>query len=232
MSHLDDMDDWEDAAGGGSGDEFVDPYAAFEEAHAERRARRMRGTQRGTDDVDEVGVHDDVDDAVEYSPQRPGTQRGHRSPSQNPKQVRTNKGWTLIKANISSLSELETFLEEHGDDVAAGRGFTPCGEWRPNKHQSVRVYRCLYDGCTAQLRAEQNHAGKYCVLKSSTPGHAIHIERHNPKISVPGEVRALLTPMLLAMPPRKLRAHLRPMKLPDGCLVKSAPHQPLRLLQS
>ena len=82
------------------------------------------------------------------------------------------------------------------------------------------------------LRAERcNASGTYCLKKSeaettatkaakyTAAGHNAHQERHLPLISVPGEIRALLTEDRLSMPPARLRAAIRGITLPDGFKV-------------
>jgi len=53
----------------------------------------------------------------------------------------------------------------------------------------------------------------------ATAGHNAHHERHLPHISVPGEIRALLTHDRLDMPPSRLRSAIRGITLPDGFKV-------------
>jgi len=103
---------------------------------------------------------------------------------------------------------------------------------KKGKHKSVLLYRCMFHECPATLRGERSNASDtYALFKSTaetavtaaakyTPaGHNAHHERHLPHISVPGEIRALLTHDRLDMPPSRLRSAIRGITLPDGFKV-------------
>jgi hypothetical protein len=105
--------------------------------------------------------------------------------------------------------------------VSAGRGFTP-GQWRPNKTCTVRNWRCLFHECPATLREEKNLVtGCVVVMDNDVVGqkHNEHIEQNVESISVPGEIRELLSPTKLGMGPKELRGYLRPRTLGNGVKI-------------
>ena len=72
----------------------------------------------------------------------------------------------------------------------------------------VRLYRCKFQNCGHMLRVEK--AFGFCCVKGSTSlgfTHNDHIEELDH--GVPGQIRALLSPTKLELPPKKLRAYLR-----------------------
>ena len=226
-----DIEEEDDEADGG------DAYAAFQRnvrAKVSDWRKQVQGGSMGEfpgdqEDDDELGSAQ-----VEYEfsptkkqPQRnnTGQRRQDRKRPHQPKFTRHDKGFELIQAGITSEPELDKVVADYGDRYCAGRGVTPSGSWR-GKFPLVKLWRCLYHRCPFELRAERSEEGPVCsiVLKASYGvgySHNAHRERDEPTISVPGEIRALLQPHHLAMPPKKLRACLRKVTLPDGFKVET-----------
>ena len=93
---------------------------------------------------------------------------------------------------------------------ALGRGFTKAGPWKKGKgaNMQVRLYRCMYRGCTAMIRVEKENG--YCRVKESTAPtmlHNTHVEEV--ERGVPGQIAALISPTKWMCEPRQLRGYLR-----------------------
>ena len=213
-----------------SDDDFQDPYAAFLQTAA---LRRPGVTGNGNQGVQVSAAREERDEVTmdhvqfEYSPKkRTGAQSRSSASSRRPTSwERRSKGWDLLKSGMKSEEELDSAVKEYADEYCKGRGVTPCGKWRGNITQT-KQWRCLYHGCSFYLLAEKTVEGGICrfkLMQSSAPcfRHNAHKERDVPSIAVPGEIRALITPLLLAMGPKKMRAHLRKTVLPDGVQVKA-----------
>ena len=72
----------------------------------------------------------------------------------------------------------------------------------------VRLYRCMYRGCTAMIRVEKENG--YCRVKESTAPtmlHNTHVEEV--ERGVPGQIAALISPTKWMCEPRQLRGYLR-----------------------
>ena len=212
-------------------DSFFDPYEQFQAAAASRR-HQGRGQARQREDgnvVDDVAHSDGDEEAFIPSPKK----RGRRGRSGSTTRQTVNRMFGQpFEICMDSEAELEEKVQLHGNRVAAGRGFTHATGWKTGKHTSVLLFKCLFAGCPAMLRAERcNVSGTYCLKKSeaetavtkaakyTAKGHNAHQERHLPHIAVPGEIRALLTEDRLSMAPLRLRGAIRGITLPDGFKV-------------
>ena len=217
-------------------DSGEDPYAAFERQSAARRARQRGGDDDGGIDDDEEEVvpaqqrrdwweeeEEEEDDDFAPSPRRPKPRSAQRQGSRQPAFTRKDKGWIPVQRRINGEQALEQVVRNHGNSVAPGRGFTHGGPWRPTTALRVRNYRCNFKGCPATLRAEMDQS-KFIDLYASNARdfkHKNHKEVGVDGITVPAEIRALLTDEILALQPKKIRAALRKKKLPDGTEVRS-----------
>ena len=222
------------AAGGPGGPAGRQPFTATVEDEGDRFVGGISPTHAVNEDDD--------DDEVFLSPRRRrglgGGAGPARAPPSQPAFRRHSKGWITLEDGIVSEEDLDTAIAKHADKVSRGRGFTPAGSWRNGKNNGVssRAWRCLYRGCPAMLRVEKDISGRCEIFRSSGSGneHNAHIELGVEGISVPGEIRALLSPNKLAMPPKRARHYLRQCLLPDGrnvriCLLApwTKPHKEL-----
>jgi len=247
-----------------SDDDFEDPYEAFQRSTLRERQHRTpvrEGDGSSEDDHNQTNAHefdefeanartleveepegdDDSDFESALSPPRrrhSGTSAAPKACARQPAFKRTDQKWQHVADGIDH-TELDDFIAGHGKKIAAGRGFTSAGKWRPSKRArgSVKVWRCNFAQCPAMLRAIKYNNGSCCVMESTarTKQHNNHIERTRGVPGVPGEIRALLSPTKLALGPKRCRAYLRKQSMSDGVPVKlllDAPTDDARKLRS